>query len=224
MAEVKEREVVDITNLSEEELEAALKIKREEKNKEAAVKTKAYEKDNEDFVTKAIESFEKLHQELATLKHQTISKANSLYHTMYEVKGKTPTEVKTFSRFNKSGDLKITVERQERLEFTEEAMVHINEIKNIFKAKFSERNKGLYSILDGLLIKGNKGDYDPKLLAKARNQVKELGDEKLIEEFDKLDDCQRVIGSSMYCRAYKRVTDSNGRVTWSDISLNFSSL
>src|SRR5690606_9528184 len=103
---------------------------------------------------------------------------------------------------NEDDTLKVVVDRQERFEFTEEAMVHINAIKDIFKNKFADRNKGLYNILEGLLIKGSKGEYDPKLLAKARKQVRELGDDNLIAEFDKLDDCQRVTGTASYCRLY----------------------
>lgn len=215
---------VDLDNLSEDQLLAALKKKQELKQQEEQEKINAYVKDNEDFVTFTVSKVKQLHNELKKLKKQTISDANALYNRMYEVQGKVPTEVKTFSRLNKEGNLKVTVERQERFEFTEEAMVHINEIKAIFKEKFEGRNKGLYNILDGLLIKGSKGDYDPKLLAKARNQVRALGDAKLIEEFDKLDDCQRVTGSSMYCRVYEKIEDVNGKIAWQDISLNFSSL
>ena len=40
------------------------------------------------------------------------------------------------------------------------------------------------------------------------------------DEIEKLDSCQRVVGSSLYCRFYEK----NERNKWQDISLNFSSL
>lgn len=98
--------------------------------------------------------------------------------------------------------------------------MHINAIKEIFRDKFEARHKGMYNLLDGLLIKGTKGEYDPKLLAKARRQVRELGDENLISEFDKLEQCQRVVGTSLYCRLYIR----DEKLKWQDVSLQFSSL
>jgi len=139
---------------------------------------------------------------------------------MYEINDKEAPEVNTFSRISNDQKLKITVDRQDKMKFTDEASVHINAIKDIFKDKFEDRNKGMYKILDGLLIKGSKGEYDPKLLAKARRQVRELGDENLIAEFDKLDGCQIVEGTSLYCRAY--IKNEHGK--WEDVSLNFSSL
>ena len=216
----KESEVINPEELTEDQLKSLLKKKQAKAYAEQAELKRAYEADNNAFCEETLSKFNELHNELKGLKNVVINDANALYIRMYEVNGKTPKEIKTFSRINTSGNIKITVERQERFEFTEEAVVHINAIKDIFKAKFEGRNKGLYNILDGLLIKGSKGDYDPKLLAKARTQVKALGDEKLVEEFDKLDDCQRITGSSMYCRAY--VKDEKGK--WKDISLNFSNL
>ena len=69
-------------------------------------------------------------------------------------------------------------------------------------------------------MKNTKGDYDPKLLAKARAEVRKLDDTALIEEFDKLSDCLTVVGSAIYVRVYER----DEQKKWKDISLNFSSI
>lgn len=211
---------IDINTLSEEQLTAALAAKQQAKKEKEAAERKAYEEDNDAFIEVTFRKFQQLQNELRELKEYTIKEANKLYNRMYAINGKEPSDTKTFSRVNQSQTVKITVERQEKMKFTEEAQVHINTIKEIFKSKFESRNKGMYSILDGLLIKNSKGEYDPKLLAKARRQVRELGDEKLIEAFDKLDECQVVEGTSMYCRAYIKAEKGS----WQDVSLNFSSL
>lgn len=211
---------MNLETLSEQELQAELERRAKAKKEAEAKAKKDYEADKEAFIDQTASKFKYLHNEMLEFKNHLIPEANKLYERMYQIAGKDPKEVNSFSLKNKADTIKVTVDRQERFEFTDEAMVHINAIKDIFKAKFEARNKGLYKILDGLLVKNTKMEYDPKLLAKARRQVRELGDENLIAEFDKLDECQKVSGSSLYCRLHVR--DSKGK--WKDISLQFSSL
>lgn len=215
-----ETPVKTISQMSKAEIQAYLAEQEKTEKAEQTKAKKKYDSDKEDFLNHTSSKFQQLHNELRELKEYSIGEANKLYDRMYRINGKEPKEVNSFSLKNEADTIKVSVDRQERFEFTEEAMVHINAIRDIFKAKFSERNKGLYNILDGLLIKNSKMEYDPKLLAKARKQVRELGDNNLIAEFDKLDECQRVTGSSMYCRLHIR--DEKNK--WKDVSLQFSSL
>jgi hypothetical protein len=208
------------TELTEQELEALLTKKREEKKKALAEEKKKYQQDKDALLKKTAETFLELQDIMRGLKAETIRDSNELYERMYKIEGKDPKENKSFTLKDSADSIKVTVERQERFEFNDEAIVHINAIKDIFKEKFAKRNQGLYEILDGLLIKGSNGEYDPQLLAKARNQVRKLGDEALINEFDKLDDCQKVTGSALYCRLHVR----NANKRWEDVSLQFSSL
>lgn len=210
----------DLSQLNDEELQAELERRRKEKERIEKAQKKDYEMHKNNFIRNTAKRFEFLNGELKDLKEEVIIEANKLYNRMYEMAGKEPKETKSFSLKSEDGSMKLTVDRQERFEFTEEANVHIDTIKKVFRDKFESRHKGFYNILNSLLIKGGKGEYDPKLLAKARKDVRELGDAQLIEEFDKLDECQRVIGSSLYARFY--VKDDHGR--WQDLSLNFSSL
>lgn len=213
-------ETKPVTELTEKELEQLLEQKRQEKKKALAREKKEYAEEKEKFLNETCDQFNFFHNEMKLLKQDVIQQANAFYERMYKIEGKEPKSTKSFTLKNDTDTIRVTVERQERFEFNDEAIVHINAIKEIFKEKFAKRNQGLYEILDGLLIKGTKGEYDPKLLAKARNQVRKLGDEALISEFDKLDDCQKVTGSALYCRLHVR----NGLNKWQDVSLQFSSL
>ncbi len=211
---------IHANELTEAELETLLAERRKSKKEALTAEKNKHEADKNNFVQHSGSKFRQLQAELKELKEYTIAEANKLFERMYTIEGKEPKETKSFSLKNTDDTIKVTVDRQERFEFTDDAIVHINAIKDIFKEKFAQRNKGLYEILDGLLIKGSKGEYDPKLLAKARSQVRKLGDENLIAEFDKLDDCQRVSGTALYCRIYMR--DEKQR--YQDVSLQFSSL
>jgi hypothetical protein len=212
--------VKTIDQLTEVELENLLAEKRSAKKKALSVEKDQHEADKNNFLKHSSSKFLQIHNEMKELKEYAILHANELYDRMFLIEGKDPKETKSFSLKNTADTVKVTVDRQERFSFNDEAIVHINAIKEIFKTKFAPRNKGLYNILDSLLIKGSGGEYDPKLLAKARRQVRELGDDNLMGEFDKLDGCQRVTSTALYCRLY--IKDEKGK--YQDISLQFSSL
>lgn len=213
-------DTLDLSKLSAKDLKAELERREKAEKQKAEQEKKAYETDNEDFIEQFVSKARQLHNELEGFKKSCIAEANKLYIRMYQLDGKEPKEVKTFSRINKANTMKVTVDMQERFAFTDEAEVHINAIQEIFKNKFEDRNKGFYRVWEKTMMRNSKGEFDPKLLAKARAEVRQLGDTDLINEFDKLDECQTVIGSSLYCRFY--IKDDKNK--WQDVSLNFSSL
>lgn len=210
-----------ISELSSAELEQVMTHKREQERQKEAKERADYEDEKEVFINDLAGAFREQAEKLKAIKSMAIGKGMELNRRVYEINGKELKEgQKTFTIKNKNDDVKVVIDTQERFEFTEEAQVHISAIKDIFKEKFEQRNKGFYSLLDSILMRNNNGDYDAKLLTKARLQVRKIGDEALITEFDKLQDCMRVVGSSTYLRVYER--DENKK--WRDISLNFSSI
>lgn len=207
-----------VSELTAAELKALLKQKEADEIKQQNQRKEAYAKDKQSFLNEVLNRFKEVNEILSTLKAETITHAENFNALKYEIDGKPVKEAKSFELKNEH--IKIVVETQERFDFNDEAVVHIGAIKDIFREKFENRNKGFYNLLDGILMKNSKGEYDAKLLTKARKQVRELGDENLINEFDKLNDCLIVVGSAKYARVYTK--DDKNR--WKDISLNFSSL
>ncbi len=206
------------SELTSAELKELLKQKEADEIKQQNQRKEAYYKDKESFLNEVLDRFKQVNGILSTLKQESISHSENFNALKYEIEGKPVKEAKSFELKNEQ--IKIVVETQERFDFNDEAIVHINAIKDIFKEKFENRNKGFYNLLDGILMKNSKGEYDAKLLTKARKQARELGDENLINEFDKLNDCLVVVGSAKYLRVYTK--DDKNR--WRDVSLNFSSL
>lgn len=207
-----------ITEMTASEIEAFLKEKKASENKEQETRKKAYETDKENFLNEVSTKFKEVQSILSDVKNDTITHSENFNALKYELEGKAVKEAKSFELKNEN--VKIVVENQDKFDFNDSAIVHINAIKDIFREKFEARNKGFYNLLDSILMKNSKGEYDAKLLNKARRQAKELGDEALMEEFDKLNDCLVVVGTAKYVRVY--VKDDKNR--WKDVSLSFSSL
>lgn len=213
-----ETAAVNINELSAAELEALLNKKRGDERKAQIEARKKYDEDKERFLKHVSDLFVDKREELKRLKDYAIEQAEHFNAQKYILDGKPVKEQKSFELKNET--VKVIVEIQERLGFNDEAEVHISAIRDIFKNKFEARSKSFYALLDSILMRNTKGDYDPKLLAKANNQVKKIGDEVLIREFDKLRDCLVVTGTAKYVRLYVR----NDRNRWDDVSLQFSAL
>lgn len=200
------------------ELKEYLKQKEAADQEKQIKRKKAYETDKENFLNEVATKFTEVKGILLSLKNETISHSENLNALKYELEDKAVKEAKSFEL--KNDNVKIVVENQDKFDFNDNAIVHINAIKDIFRAKFEGRNRGFYNLLDSILMKNSKGDYDAKLLNKARRQAKELGDDALMLEFDKLNDCLVVVGTAKYVRVYTK--DDKNR--WKDVSLSFSSL
>lgn len=209
-----------LSELTPDELEQHLAELKKESKVAAKRAQKEFERDRDEFIDKMINEFRTAHAELKSLKDRSVRHSIELHERMFKVHAKEPKKVNSFSLVNEAGDKKLVIDRQERSEFTEEANVAIQGIQEFFKTKFASRSKTIYNLLDTLLMKNRKGDYDPKLLAKLRQQVKAIDDPELNKNFELLESSQRVVGSATYVRAYKR--DEQGK--WQDIVLQFSAL
>ncbi|WP_312311003.1 DUF3164 family protein [Empedobacter brevis] len=206
------------SEMSLDELLALADTKRAEIEKEAVKAKNQYLKDKSNYLQEIANRRFDIQQKMTELKQFEFENAEKFNILKYELDGKIVKEAKSFEL--KSETIKQVIENQDRFDFTDEAIVHIEAIKAILKEKFEGRNKGMYDLLDTILMRNTKGDYDAKLLTKARAQVKKLGDQRLIDEFEKLTDCLQVVGTVKYSRVYVK----NEKGGWSDISLNFSSL
>jgi hypothetical protein len=207
-----------ISEYTAAELKEYLKQKEAAEQDKQIKRKKAFDTDKESFLNEVLNRFTDARAILETLKNETITHSENFNALKYQLEDKAVKEAKSFEL--KNDNVKIVVENQDKFDFNDTAIVHINAIKDIFREKFEARNKGFYNLLDSILMKNSKGEYDAKLLNKARRQAKELGDEALMEEFDKLNDCLVVVGTAKYVRVYTK--DDKNR--WKDVSLSFSSL
>jgi hypothetical protein len=206
--------------LSAAELRQQLAIVEAEERTEKLKKEKAFKKRKEGFVNETVGIFKDLQSSLIDLKTTSVTEGNRLWEQMFALEDQKPKEQKQFSLMNNDKTRKIVVDRAERFGFNEEAIVGIQGVKEFFKAKFANRSKLAYSILDKLLIKNGAGDYDPKLLSKLRSEVKEINDPELTKSFAIIENNQVVVGTALSFRAYEK--DEKGK--WKDIVVQFSSL
>lgn len=220
MSKTSEKPSIDLAPLSDDQLLAELKKREDSIKKKKLESINNHSKAKEAFINDTVAEFKDLRERLTRIKQIAITNGNKLNVEMFKVFGREPKKQKQFSLTNAKKTKKITVENAESFGFSDESVVAIDAIKDFFKTKFEGRSKLVYNLLDTLLIKNGKGDYDAKLLTKLRTQVKEINDPVLNDAYELLVNSQVVTGTALYLRAYEK--DENGKMK--DIVIQFSSL
>lgn len=201
----------------EKQLAEARKTEREEKLKQQL----EYKTKKDTFVHAMVNQFVVLNKEMTALKENVFTQGYELHKDMYKIFDRSPKDdQKTHTLQNEDKTEKIVIEHSENLVFTEEANVGIDMMHEVLKSKYESRNKGMYRIIDKLLTRNSKGDYDPKLLVKLRELEPEINDTRFSKAIEILNDSQTVDKTALYVRAYRK----NDTGKWKDITLQFSSL
>lgn len=220
MTQLKEKPI-DLTKVSVEELEKVLNQRKQEEKEATEKAQKNYKKKVDAFVKTKVAQMADLSAKMKALKMEILQRGNDLHEEMYEVYGKQPKELKEFSLISEDGMHKLTLQRTERQALDETAEVAISIIKEVFKAKFEARNKGMYEIIDGLLMKNQKGDYDERLVAKLRKYESTVDDKEFSNALDELSKAYYTCGTSTYARAYNKDAKNN---KWVYVEMQFSSI
>lgn len=210
-----------IEEMSPEELEAILKEKKKAQRAAQSKRERDYERKKDNFVLSTVQQFQSIQEMLRNTKHEVVSRGNALFDELHEIYERDKKDIKQFSLVSADGLHKVVIERAERQGFNEKAEIAIDKIKDILRNKFAARNQVMYRVIDGILMKNKKGDYDERLVSKLRKFEPEIDDPKFSEALDLLSQSFVLTGTALYVRAYHK-RDLDGK--WEDITVQFSSL
>ena len=210
-----------ITELSSTELKQVMAHKKKEEFEVEQARKEEIDKETDLLVNAIVGEYRQKSEDLRIWKDLQIEAILNNQKRMYESLGSEPKESKTITYKTRDGKQKVVLEYADKLGFNNEAIVHIDKIKEIIKQEFKDTNPKLFGFVESILVKNSAGDYDPQLLTKARKEAEKLDNpQEILEEFDKLEKCKVVEGTSRYVRAYEK--DKNNK--WQGITLNFSAL
>ena len=202
------------------ELEALLAEKKKTERQAKEKRQREYIKGRDLFISSIVTEMIELSAQMAELKKRALTIGNEKHDLLYEVFEKEPKELKKFTIVNEADDQKLEIQSADRQMLDESAEVAIAEIKEILREKFAARNKTVYNMLDAVMMKNNKGDYDERLVAKLRKWESDVNDQRFSDALDLLSQAYYITGTSMYVRAYVK----NKRNGWELINMQFSSI
>lgn len=212
---------VDLNTATEAQLKAALAAKKKNASAKRDAAKQEFETLKDTYIDTTFNRIEEHSRLLREFKTEAVKMGLELHGKMYEVYERTARSLDSYSLVNKEGTKRIVIERQHKCEYDERAEVAIGSIKDVLKEKFSGRNKGMYDIIDSLLLKNGKGDYDERMVAKLRKHEATVNDERFSQALQLLSDSYHPVATQLYIRAYRKEA-ATGK--WVDIPINWSSM
>lgn len=212
----------DISKLSARELAELAKKKRKQERDTAQERRRQYDQLRDTFIDTVFGKMAEYSEKLREFKEESVRLGLELHDKMYEAYGREkPDSIDHYSLVSADGNRKVTIERQWRCEYDETSTVAIGTIRQVLREKFEGRNKGMYGIIDAVLMKNNKGDYDERLVAKLRKHEAAVDDARFSEALDILARAYKPTTSQTYIRAYAK-DPTTGK--WVDLPMNWSSM
>jgi hypothetical protein len=213
--------MADASTLSAADLRVLLRQKEAEERKGRESLRAAYDADRDAYVDHMLTEMARLSTAMQALKLRASTQGQALHARMYEAYGRVKKrELDHFSLVSGDCQRKVVIERQHRCAYDETSTVAIETIRQVLRAKFEGRNKTLYAIIDAVLMKNGKGDYDERLVAKLRKHEPAVNDERFTEALNLLARAYRPTHTQTYVRAYRK--DANGR--WLEVPMSWSAL
>lgn len=211
----------DISTMSAADLKAALKKKQADEKAAKANAKLGYDKMRDSYIDTVFGKMDEMSTQLRAFKDESVKLGIELHAKMYETLGREPKPgIDSYTLTSADGQRKVTIERQWRCEYDETSTVAIETIRTVLREKFEGRNKAMYGIIDGILLKNNKGDYDERLVAKLRKHEEAVDDKRFSEALDILAKAYKPTTSQTYIRAYRR--SAAGK--WVDVVMNWSAM
>lgn len=198
-------------------------LAKKEKSEKAAIESKKHEwrKNRDRLVLNIAHKAMEISKEMAAFKADAVINANTLYDSMFSVFGRdAKKERMSFTLTTEADDFKVEVAKDNRYKLDETSQAPLQVIKGILKDKFEARNKSMYKLIDDLLSKNTKGEYDDKLVLKLQRHEESINDPRFSEAMDTLRASMKVVDVATYMRVYDK--DDQGK--WQQIPLNFSKI
>lgn len=207
--------------LSTDELRSLLRERESEERKQRKGLREAYERDRDAYVDGLLEEMGRLSAALQALKRSSSRQGDELHQRMYAAFGRVKRrQLDHYSLVSSDGQRKVVVERQHRCAYDETSAVAIETIRQVLREKFEGRNKAMYAIIDGILMKNGKGDYDERLVARLRKHEPAVNDARFSDALDLLARSYKPTATQVYVRGYTK--DGGGR--WREVPMSWSAL
>lgn len=214
----------DINAMSAAELKAALKKKQADEKAAKTNAKKSYDQMRDSFLETTFAKMFELSQAQHEFKNEAVKLGLEVHDKMYEAYGREKREgIDHYSLVSSDGLRRVSIERKHICEYDETVEVGIALVREVLRDKFAERSKKAYRMLESVLMKNKKGDYDEAMVAKLRKHAEEVdNDPRFTEALDIISKAYRPTGSTqLYLRAHRKET-ADGR--WIDIPMNWSSM
>lgn len=156
---------IDLSSLSAEQLEQALKEKKRLETEKRNRMKQQYEANRDELVNQLVSTAKILHEELKKFKKECHDKFEDFRQTAQEYGDIRSNSKGGFSLRTADGNLMARLERNVIHEFDERADLALNLIKEFMESTIKKRDIKVYKMISKLIERNKSGDLKPERVA-----------------------------------------------------------
>ncbi len=207
--ETKEQQTVDLSQLTDEQLDELLKKREEKKRKDNEKKRIAYETDRDELVNKLVSRAMELNVLMRDFKKDAIERLEAFRERAQEY-GEIRSHSKGgFSLRHSEGDIKVSYDRNTKIEYDERADHAAELIKDFLADMVKKRDQDAYEMIMSLLQKNKAGDFKPSLIMALISKRDRFADERWKKAIKLFEECHNTHLVSMSVSFYRK--DQSGK-------------
>lgn len=191
------KQTVDLSQLSEEELEKALKARKEKKRKEREKKKEEYEAKRDELVKRLVDDAMHIHTIMKEFKRDAIEELENFREVAREYGDIKRHSKGGFSLRHRESGAKVTYERNTKSEYDERADQAAELIREFLKDTVKKRYQEAYELISSLLAKNKAGDFNPSQIVKLIAMKDKFSDERWQKAIELFEECHNTILISM---------------------------
>lgn len=210
----------DLSQLSTDDLRAALE-QREAKERKAKERAReSYEKEREAIIHTLCQDAERLESRMAEFKRVAMDAMSGLHDLMLDYGDAKRHSQGNFSIKSEDGTFKIQFSRNRIFEFDERAEAAEQHIREYLSDKVKKRDKIDFEMISTLLERDGNQKFDPRAIQKLYRFEKQIKDERFQRGCELFKEAYKEVRTATYIRFYQR--QEGGK--YEAINLNFSAL
>lgn len=209
---------VDVSQLSDEELDRLLKERQEKKRREAEKKQVQYETDRDALVARLVDKARKLSESLAEFKAEAIREFKEFGDRAAEYGEIRSNSKGGYSLRHSQSLVKVVYGRNIKIEYDERADHAAGLIKDFLSDMIKKRDKDAYEMILTLLEKNKAGDFNPSMIGSLIKKRNRFNDPRWIRAIELFEECHNQHLISMGISFYTK--NSQGKDVLIPLSLS----
>ena len=213
-------EGLDLSQLTDEQLAAALKKRNEAKKAEQEAMRKEYEKDREALIGSLCAEADELSEWIKNFHSESLQRLLAFRERTKEYGGVRSNSKGGYSLESKDGQWKVSLEYRRIMGFDERIVLAEDLIKDFMGDTVKKNSKNLYGLLMGFLEKNKEGKLEPARVMELLAHEDKFEDERWKKAIALIKESYSQKDSKYYMN-FARKSESG---KWENVNLSFSSL
>jgi len=212
--------MVDLSELTEEQLAAEMERRQKAKKEAEKKEREIYENNRDELVRELVHEAIDLNKQMTFFKNHCLHELNAFAKTAFKYGDIRGNSKGGFSLRSQDGNLRVALVRNTKTEYDERADLAETQIRDFLADMVKKRDKNAYNIITALLERGKNNEFNPAAVAALLKMENEYNDQRWTKAIKLFKESHNNILISMNVEFYVKNNMDKDQL----VSLTFASL